>query len=195
MSKKNLISNYISKSTEILEKGNQNEAMEFVKEVLAVFKSEINNLETNLDFSNKKKMDKDCNYLKDVKLLQAQLKNYKENIKAGYIPYKETNKSINVQTTITNKVETNIVIEYEKVIENINKLPNDILSKEEKEALEEKIASLQMELSKTNKDKNKICKRLMNVLKFTIEKGPEVYVYIARFLNFVSTEILPLLKI
>lgn len=77
-------------------------------------------------------------------------------------------------------------------IKNINSLPNDILNNDEKEELEDKLSGLQRALD--SDDKNKIWKKLSNILKYAITKGPEVFIAISNFINFVSNTIAPLFK-
>ena len=86
----------------------------------------------------------------------------------------------------------NINISFEQTIKNINEISDDILSSEEKQELEDKLASLQM--ATASKDKEKIWQKLLNVLKFTITKGPETMIAISNFINYIVNDIAPLFK-
>ena len=89
-------------------------------------------------------------------MIKAHLENYRVNLKAGYVPFKNDNHSVNVQTAVNTTVENNIVIQAEMAIDNINELASDILNDDEKNESEEKIAALQLEIAKKKKDKSRI---------------------------------------
>lgn len=194
MSKNALINEYIARAEAIIAENNQTKAKNFVIETITVFKNEITNIDKRLDYTNFYRDDHQSNYVNDVQMIKAHLINYRVNLKSGFVPFKNDDHSVNVQTTVNTTIENNIVVQTEIAIENINKLTEDILSVDEKNELEEKIAALQLEVSKKKKDKNRISEKLMNVLKFVVTKGPQAFMAVSSFLDFVSKEIMPLFE-
>ena len=194
MSKNALINEYIARAEAIIAENNQTKAKNFVIETITVFKDEIPNIDKRLDYTNFYRDDQQSNYVNDVQMVRAHLINYRVNLKSGFVPFKNDDHSVNVQTTVNTTIENNIVMQTEIAIENINKLTEDILSADEKNELEEKIAALQLEVSKKKKDKKRISEKFMNVLKFVVTKGPQAYMAVSSFLDFVSKEIMPLFE-
>lgn len=191
MSKTSIISSYISKCNKIIENKNINEAKLLISEIVAVYNKEIPNITDNLESYW---YETNPNYIKDITLIKAQLSNYKSNIKTFGRNIENTSTILNINNNSSSnsltKVENNIAITLEQTIEVINKIPKSILSDEEKEELEDKLAGLQSAIE--SKDKDKIGKKIINVVKYAIEKGPTVYVAISSFINFIIQKVVPM---
>lgn len=63
----------------------------------------------------------------------------------------------------------------------IQKLPEDVLSQEDKDELEEKLAAV--EVARNGKDKEKLASKVVNVLKYITDKGVEVGIAVLPYLG------------
>ena len=93
------------------------------------------------------------------------------------------NININNQNNNTANASINQNITIKSTIEDINKIPDNILDKEAKEYLEEILYSIET-LKEKNKDKAK--EKVFKVLKYIIDKGFEVGIAILPYLGEVS---------
>lgn len=193
MTKTRIISSYIKKCESVLESKNMAEAEELVDEIIAVYSGEINDITVGLDSYAGLYYDRKIDYLRDIKFLKAKLENYRSDIKRTPVGVNKGNTyNISATSTSTSTVNNEIKITFEQTIENINKLSPSILSDDEKQELEDKLASLRVVAD--SKDKDKIGKKLLSVLKFAITKGPETFIAISNFINFITNDVAPLFK-
>ena len=191
MSKTSIISNYINKCEQVLEKRDENAAEELEEEIVSVYCAEIKDITVGLD--NYVGYSHNVNFLKDIKILKAKLENYRSDIKRARIDKNnETNTTFNINNSSTTNINNKINITLEQTIKNITDISSDILSDDDKQELEDKLASLQVSVN--SKDKEKSGKKLLNVIKFAIEKGPETFIAISNFINFITNEIAPMFK-
>lgn len=191
MSKTSIISNYINKCEQVLEKRDENAAEELEEEIVSVYCAEIKDITVGLD--NYVGYSHNVNFLKDIKILKAKLENYRSDIKRERIDKNnETNTTFNINNSSTTNINNKINITLEQTIKNITDISSDILSDDDKQKLEDKLASLQVSVNL--KDKEKSGKKLLNVIKFAIEKGPETFIAISNFINFITNEIAPMFK-
>lgn len=191
MSKTSIISNYINKCEQVLEKRDENAAEELEEEIVSVYCAEIKDITVGLD--NYVGYSHNVNFLKDIKILKAKLENYRSDIKRARIDKNnETNTTFNINNSSTTNINNKINITLEQTIKNITDISSDILSDDDKQKLEDKLASLQVSVNL--KDKEKSGKKLLNVIKFAIEKGPETFIAISNFINFITNEIAPMFK-
>ena len=118
------------------------------------------------------------------KVIEIRERNKKNN---SDINSKSNNESINIynnpinNNTANASINQNITIK--STIEDINKIPENILDKETKEYLEEILYSIET-LKEKNKDKAK--EKVFKVLKYIIDKGFEVGIAILPYLGEVS---------
>ncbi|CCY76454.1 hypothetical protein [Brachyspira aalborgi] len=118
------------------------------------------------------------------KIIEIRERNKKNN---SDINSKSNNESINIynnpinNNTANASINQNITIK--STIEDINKIPENILDKETKEYLEEILYSIET-LKEKNKDKAK--EKVFKVLKYIIDKGFEVGIAILPYLGEVS---------
>lgn len=117
------------------------------------------------------------------------LENHKENIKCGLF---QSNKGtgINIKNISNAEAVANVNITLEQVINNINELSDDILSKEEKEDLEDKLRVLESVVN--SGDKEKIKRKLIKIFNFALEKGPAVVGLVSSAVSLLNEKILPL---
>ena len=88
--------------------------------------------------------------------------------------------NINVSATANNSNEISINITLEQAIECINQIPDDILTKEEKGDLEDKLSGIDTAVKSGKKEKAK--EKILAVLKFLIDKGADALIAILPYL-------------
>jgi len=194
MEKYELVTNYIFRCDEILEGLLDFPAKDLVSEIVAVFQNEISNIATELPAF---RFGGTENHMKDLIILKAILINYSANLKREDEIRKNDLEKLKLQQSIMTINNTNhneasteanvivtVVVTVNQAIESIDSLPNDVLSKEEKESLEEKVASLEL-LTKSG-DKEKASKKLGSILKYVADKGIEVGIALLPYLGEIS---------
>ena len=201
MNKIGIISSYINRCAKVIEEQDIKAAEELEDEIVSVYNAEIKELTTGLDNYAGYGYPRDIKYLKDIKILKAKLENYKSDIKRTPPVEKTTTPTtmnnnqppiFNINNTAISNATNEVTITLEQAMKNINELPSNILTDDDKQDLEDKLASLQVAVN--SKDKEKIGTKLLNVLKFAITKGPETYIAISSFINFIVNKVAPLFK-
>lgn len=193
MSKTSIISSYISRCKKVLEDKDIEAAIELEDEIVSVYDAEIKELTTGLNNYADLGCPREINCLKNIKLLKAKLEHYRSNLKRtpiGKVNAKNT--TLNINNFSSTSINNEISITLEQTMKNINDIPSNILTDDEKQELEDKLASLQLAVNSKNKEK--IGTKLLNVLKFVVNKGPETYIAIADFINFLTNKVAPLFK-
>lgn len=188
MDKIDIINKYIDKCKKVLDNNDIYEAEELEDEIVSIYYDEIKGLTTGLDSYSAIGYTRDINYLQDISRIKIKLENYKGdlNMKINSMP------SLTINNTAIATATTEVKITLEQTIKNIHNLPSNILNDDDKQELEDKLASLKLAVESKNKEK--IGKKLINVLKFAITKGPETIIAISNFINFIANEVCPLFK-
>lgn len=193
MSKISTISSYINKCELYFQANNLKEIEDFIDEVICVYKNEIPGFTEGLNTTSPIRMYEIISIEEaksDVKNIKAMLNNYKDNIKCGLLNLERGKREININNIANAKATANINITLEQVINNINKLSNDLLSKKEKEELEDKLRSLENIVN--SGDKDKIKDKLIKIFNFALEKGPAVICLVSSAVSLLNEKILPL---
>ena len=122
-----------------------------------------------------------------IQKVKAKLINYKDNIELEEQKRKDEIElarlkqgNINVSATANNSNEISINITLEQAIECINQIPDDILTKEEKGDLEDKLSGIDTAVKSGKKEKAK--EKILAVLKFLIDKGADALIAILPYL-------------
>lgn len=164
-----MINEYIDKLNDAIEKNDQNEAKRLGDEILGIYDAEIKGLRFQLDRYSYTFDATD--YIGDAKLLREKLKNYMLNLKSGlYKPFQDKS-AITVTQNAEQRVENFVQISLEQTVETINRLSEEILSPDDKEKLNGKLASLS---AQKGKDKATRWETAKGVLKWIADKGVEV---------------------
>ncbi len=194
MSKISTILSYISKCDELyVQSGNLNEIENFIDEVICVYNNEIPGFTARLNITSPLRMHGAINIEEaksDLKNIKAMLNNYKDNIKGGILNSKKAKTEININGVSSAKAIVDVNITLDQVINNINELPNDILSKEEKDDLDDKLRALESVVN--SGDKEKIKNKLAKIFDFALEKGPAVVGLVSSAVSLLNEKILPL---
>ncbi|QNO13316.1 hypothetical protein HYG86_00240 [Alkalicella caledoniensis] len=190
-----ILINYIEKCAEYIDSKDRSKAEELVKEVIGVFEEEITHIKSQLTLYGWGSSSVD--YFKDLAVLKAILINYKANLKREDDIRKDELEMLKLKQSILNINNTNnndssstatasssVTVTVTQAIDSINNLPDDTLSNEDKEALEEKIAAL--EILVRSGDKEKTSKKLGSILKYVVDKGIEVGIALLPYLGEIS---------
>lgn len=195
MDKMSILNSYIEKCDENIEQKDQSKAEMLMDEVIGVFEAEIPDIKSQLTMYGWGAPS--VNYFKDLAVIKAILINYRANLKREddirsaeleMLRLKQSilniNNTNNNEALSTAEASVAVTVTIKQTLESINNLPDDILSKEDKESLEEKVASLEL-LTKSG-DKEKASKKLGSILKYVADKGIEVGIALLPYLGEIS---------
>ncbi|WP_128425458.1 hypothetical protein [Gudongella oleilytica] len=197
MDKMSILNSYIEKCDENIEQKDQSKAEMLMDEVIGVFEAEIPDIKSQLTMYGWGAPS--VNYFKDLAVIKAILTNYRANLKREddirgaeleMLRLKQSILNLNINNTNNNealstaKASAAVNVTIKQTLESINNFPEDVLSKEEKESLEEKVASLEL-LTKSG-DKEKASKKLGSILKYVADKGIEVGIALLPYLGEIS---------
>lgn len=162
----------------------EEEQEKFIEEVLSVYSNEINGITNHLDMYGYPLDGETCDYNGDIKKIKAILINYKDNLEMEIEKRKNELElarlkqgSINVSA---NANSINISLTLEQAIENIHQISDDILSKGEKEEIEDKLCGIS---EAVKRDKGKVKDKIVAVLKFVADKGADALIAILPYLG------------
>lgn len=185
MSKNSFINKYITEADRIIVENDKMKAKEFVRECIAVFKTEIDNIDMNLDYTNFYKNDVDSDYINDIRILKAHLENYRVNLKSGILKENEKGQIINVNASSSNTNNNSNVMTINMSIEDVreNISDNTYLGDIEKEELLQKLKEIE-ELQKSKESKTKKWGIAKGILSFILDKGADIAImYIPQILK------------
>lgn len=177
MDKIELIEEYIDNCDVVLHNKNQRHAEDLEDDILGVFSGEIDNIRERLDLYH---AVSGVDHLKDISLLRQKLINYKMNLleeekKREY----ELELARLKQPSVTNVASAHqtqtttidVKIDIEQTIKQVEEIPTEILSFDDKEKLKEYLYSL--EGIKASKNKNLFWEKTKDVFKFLADKGAD----------------------
>lgn len=166
-----MLDNYIRQLTQAVESNDITAAKTLQNEIISVYDHEIDGIRTGLDnYSAVLSASKSVNFLGDARILRSKLENYKLNLLSGlYDKFRSHDNAIKVTQSVQQQTNNNIVISLEQTVSDINSLPQESLSAEDKDILCGKLASLSTEKSKDSK-----WEKAQSALKWIAEKGFEV---------------------
>lgn len=163
-----IIDDYISKLDDVIDSGDSSCAKELQEEIIGVFRPEISRITDRLD--NYGSFGTPVDFIHDARILKAKLVNYKSNLICGIHTGTSGNAAgINVSQTVNPNVYVSVDITLDNTVANVNHLSSEVLSDEEKEILNGKLAGISAE-----KEKEKRWEKIGSALKWIAEKGIEV---------------------
>lgn len=173
------VEEYIAKLQNAIDSKDSKAAERLQDEIIAIFDSEIDNIRGLLDNYS---YGTSVNFLNDAEMLKGKLINYKLNLQSGLCFSKNNQSGVNVTQQVTQQVQNDIRLSFEQVISQIQELPQNNLSDEEKDILCGKLTAIEM-----SKDKKTRWEKVQDTLKWIAEKGIEIGVaalpYIAKALE------------
>ena len=191
MTKIEMIDQYIDKCEKCVENNDPNEAKIIENTILGIFTKDISGIRTGLDrFSARVVAPGSAvkyDYLGDVMLLKAKLEVYKAELEENEPIHNSPLISINNVNKNTNTNSVEIELNYDELIQIINSIPGDQLSNSEKEMLEDKINSVELQISK--KDREKASAKLLGVLKFIADKSVDVGIALLPYMGKIAMAI------
>lgn len=186
-SKIEFIDKFINNADEILKNCDVNESEKMQNKIIAVFGSEISDIKSGLsNYSGLSMYDDNykVDFIGDLEILKSKLLNYKANIYMN--GDKQSTQNIIYNENISN-VNTNIEITINDTIEKINQLPDNVISKGEKEGIEDKLASLEKVIK--SKDKQKIKSKIASILKYVGDKSIDVIIALLPALGSIAGQL------
>ena len=160
----NWIESYITKCDEAEKNKDYKKAELLVDEILSIFTPELPHLGDYLYSSSDLK-----SVLQNVSMVRAQLRNYIFNLKSGLQRHLYADNGIHVQQTTLQNVENTVSVSITQTAEMINRLPDSVLTSDEKELLNGKLMSIE-----TSPDKSTRWEKAKSALKWIAEKSIEV---------------------
>lgn len=167
-SKVKIIQQYMEEADEVLSERNNQKMETYIKKIVGIYSEEIPSIRQSLRFYT---VGDKASLPTDIEFLKSKLLNYKINLESGlYMVFSgKTEGAVNITQTTSQTQNTNVSINFEQTIETINNLPEDVLSDEEKELLNGKLASLS-----TCKTKESCWEKAKGILKWIADKGVQV---------------------
>lgn len=187
MGKIEVLDEYIKQCDDVKKLGAK-EKDTFIEKIVSIFEGEIltltNRLEMYCQYSDSNEIDYDG----DLDKIKGNLQNYKGNIQLDIDKRKDEielakqkQSNINLSAVATNSNSININISIEQVMEIIEQIPDDILGKEEKEDLEDKVSGIESAVKSGKKDKAK--EKIAGVLRFLADKGVDALIVMLPYLG------------
>lgn len=183
---------YIAKCEEYIEDSclfEEEEKLHFFMEIQAVYGEEIEGFKSGLNFYEEYYNEGETiDFDSDIEKVKAKLINYKDNLEMEKQKRKDELElarlqqgNINVSANANNSNNININITLDQAIENINQIPDDIMTKAEKEDLEDKLSGIDAAVRSGKKEKAK--EKIFGVLKFLADKGADALIVMLPYLG------------
>ena len=164
-----MIDDFISQLEIVIQNRDVEKANFLTKKVFAIFNSEIEDLKNGL---SRFEYAADLDSLSDADVLIARLRNYKLNLATGlYKTLQGNSGAVNVVQSVNQDLEANFTVTLEQTIHCIEEIPDNILSKDDKEVLNGKLASLS---AMKEKDKTTKREKAKEILKWIADKSVDV---------------------
>lgn len=159
------------------------EQLQFISKVVSVYANEISNIREELDAY----LLGNITYSFDLENIKAKLINHKDNLELEEQKRKDELElarlkqgNINVSATASNSNEINVNITLEQALECVSKMPDSIMSQEEKSDLEDKLSGIDSAVKSGKKEKAK--EKIFAVLKFLMDKGADALIAMLPYL-------------
>ena len=155
MGKIDTLQKYIDACDE--KRNNTHDKYEFIQQVFGVYDNEIENIhKDNLEMEEQKRKDE------------------LELVRLGH-------NNINLSANANNSNNINISITLEQAIKNIEQIPEETMSKDEKDDLEDKLSGIDAAVKSGKKEKAK--EKIAGVLKFLADKGADALIAMLPYLG------------
>lgn len=193
MGKIDTLNGYIEECNEVIKSNNTDLAYELIHRMIAVYGIEIKRLGVRLPYSG---TGTGTSIMDDIPALKEILGNHKDDLEVVEIKEVRELEKLRLQSSIsvtnnnnsnstaTSSSNTTISISLHSTLERLQELPDTTISQEDKEALEEKLAALQVALNSRDNDKVKL--KLTNVLKYIGDKCVDAGIAVLPYLGQVA---------
>lgn len=189
MNKIEILEQYIERMIQTIDKYDENEAEIFIRNITSTFMNEIVNLHEGLT----------CyyygvgSYTDDLKILLSKLINYKSNlmlekeVRDYEIKKLELEKdAFKYNESIFKDYKTEY-IDFQKTIENLYEIKEEILDFEEKQKIEDMLSTV--ELAQNTQNKSKAEEKITNIVNYISSKDSEVILIVLPYLGEVLKRI------
>lgn len=166
--KTELIDGYIQRIDSIVSTNNYEAAEDLQSEIISVFYSEISEFAAQLDTYHLYDDNHQVDYIGNLIKIRAKLLNHKANIYLGIFS-SGNGSGVTVNQSVTQDASTSVSITLNSTVSSINQLPEQVLSEEEKDILNGKLAGLSAET-----DRERRWEKVKDALKWVAEKSIEV---------------------
>ena len=187
-----ILNNYIEKCNKVIEEKNNERAFFFQEELIQKFSKKIDI--SVIDYYGgvsgyvEENLKKNC--IKNVENIRDELIAYKENLEKEPLPTGpktvfnfNQNQTMRDSMNMEVSVDNNITLSLDQTFMLINQIPDEILSTQEKEILEDKLSSVAVLQSKN--DKEKLSSKIGAILKFIADKGFDVLIAVLPYLTSI----------
>lgn len=173
---------YIKECDEMMNVDSE-EQLQFITRVVSVYANEITNIREELDAY----LLGNSNYALDLQNIKAKLINHRDNLELEEQKRKDELElarlkqgHISVSATANNSNEIKINVTLEQALECISKIPDEVMSQEEKDDLEDKLSGIDNAVKTGKKEKAK--EKIFAVLKFLMDKGADALIAMLPYL-------------
>ena len=187
MGKIDTLQKYIDACDEI-KSHSENEKDKLIDEIVNVYNNEIKNIHRGLDMYEWMSDGRGIDYDGDIIKIKAKLINYKDNLEMEEQKRKDElelarlgQNNINLSANANNSNNINISITLEQAIKNIEQIPEETMSKDEKDDLEDKLSGIDAAVKSGKKEKAK--EKIAGVLKFSADKGADALIAMLPYLG------------
>lgn len=167
-----MVERYISDLREAIFAKNQEKCKQLIHLVVSVYENEIDDIRRGLDsygFGFERGASHE-DVIYDGIILQAKLENYKLNLQSGlHRVLRRSENSVNVIQSAQQTMQNSIVVTLEQTLADVYELPETALTKDEKELLCGKLATLSAE-----KNTKKRWEKAQGILKWVADKSIEL---------------------
>lgn len=164
------------------------EKKQFLYEIFGVYENEIGNIRSELDMYRWGHEGKPVDYDGDIIKIKAKLINYKDNLDLEEQRRKDElelaklkQNNINLSANANNSNNVNINIMLNQVMESIEQISDEILTKDEKDDLEDKLSGIDSAVKNNKNEKAK--EKIVGVLKFLADKGADALIAVLPYLG------------
>lgn len=193
MGKIDTLNGYIEECNEIIKSNDTDLAYELIHRMIAVYGIEIKRLELRLPCTG---AGTSTDIMDDIPALKQILGNHKDDLELAETKELRGLEKLKLQSSIsvtnnnnssstaTSSSNTTISISLSNAIEHLNELPDSIISKEDKEALEDKLSALQIAIDGKNNEKAK--SKLSAIMQYLGDKTVETAIAVLPYMGTVS---------
>lgn len=187
MSKIEDLNEYI-KQCEYMRNNTDKEIENYIEKIIYIYEAEIPTITNRLDMYSYYDENSSVNYKEDLEKVKAILGNHRSNIEIEeqkrkdeleIARLKQTNIKLNNSSS---SMSTNTInISIEQVMDCISEIPDEVMSKDEKDDLEDKVSGIDAAIKSGKKDKAK--EKILSVLKFLADKGADALIAMLPYLG------------
>lgn len=187
MGKIDTLNEYIEECDKALETGNIPNRLN--ARITATYENEIKNIAPRIVTTS-------TNMPARIEILKGMLINHRDNLELAETKELRELEKLKLQSSIsvtnnnnssstaTSSSNTTISISLSNAIEHLNELPDSIISKEDKEALEDKLSALQIAIDGKNNEKAK--SKLSAIMQYLGDKTVETAITVLPYMGTVS---------